>query len=325
MTTATEAGGADTRGAERRGIQSIEVGGTLLQALARQGNPMMLKDLAAKAGMPAAKAHPYLVSFVKLGLVEQDALTGRYRLGPFALQLGLVALRGLDPVRIAIQEAALLADEIQASIALAVWGNFGPTVVHIEEGPRPIHVNMRPGTVMMPLLLSATGRVFAAFMPARIIEPMLQREIEAPGAAEGARPSLPALAHARHADQGPASATGQDRSSVSRAQADAWLQEIRERQLARAIGNPIPGIHAFSAPVHDASGQLALAITAIGTDEDFAPDWDSPVAERLHSCARQIEYRLGCPPPSALALGLQAAQGTTPDRESANDRRSSAD
>ena len=50
-----------------RGIQSIEVGGRLLQALARVGEPMMLRDLAREAGMTPAKAHPYLVSFSRLG------------------------------------------------------------------------------------------------------------------------------------------------------------------------------------------------------------------------------------------------------------------
>lgn len=44
-----------------RGIQSIEVGGQLLLALAHHGRPMALKDLARDAGMPPAKAHPYLV------------------------------------------------------------------------------------------------------------------------------------------------------------------------------------------------------------------------------------------------------------------------
>jgi len=47
----------------RRGIQSIEIGGRLLTALVDEGGPMSLGDLARKAGMPSAKAHPYLVSF----------------------------------------------------------------------------------------------------------------------------------------------------------------------------------------------------------------------------------------------------------------------
>ena len=39
----------------QRGIQSIEVGGQVLIALAHHGRPMALKDLAREAGMPAAR------------------------------------------------------------------------------------------------------------------------------------------------------------------------------------------------------------------------------------------------------------------------------
>ena len=76
-----------------RGIQSVEVGGQLLKALALNGRPMALKDLAAAAAMTPAKAHPYLVSFGKLGLIEQDAVSGHYGLGPLAMQLGLISLQ----------------------------------------------------------------------------------------------------------------------------------------------------------------------------------------------------------------------------------------
>jgi DNA-binding IclR family transcriptional regulator len=251
---------------ERRGIQSIEVGGCLLSALVRHGKPMTLKDLAREAGMPAAKAHPYLVSFGKLGLVAQDAFTGRYGLGPFALQMGLTALHGLDPIKAALPEAALLADDIELNVAIAVWGNHGPTVVHIEECSRQIHINMRPGTVMTPLLLSATGRVFAAFLPARIVAPVL--------AAEAPALAAPPL-------------------EMSAAEAQAVLDDIRARRLARALGNPIPGIHAFSAPVFDGGGQLALAITAMGPVGSVDPDWDGATARRVRAAAVAIERRLG--------------------------------
>ena len=55
----------------QRGIQSIEVGGQLLRALVHHGRPMALKDLAREAEMSPAKAHPYMVSFGRLGLIEQ--------------------------------------------------------------------------------------------------------------------------------------------------------------------------------------------------------------------------------------------------------------
>ena len=69
----------------QRGIQSIEVGGQLLRALVHHGRPMALKDLAREAEMSPAKAHPYMVSFGRLGLIEQDRTSGHYLLGPLAL------------------------------------------------------------------------------------------------------------------------------------------------------------------------------------------------------------------------------------------------
>ena len=85
----------------RAGIQSVEVGFALLDVLARAVGPLMLRDLAAAASMSAAKAHRYLVSFQRLGLVVRDASTTYYDLGPSALNLGLASLSRLDAVKLA--------------------------------------------------------------------------------------------------------------------------------------------------------------------------------------------------------------------------------
>jgi hypothetical protein len=41
-----------------------------------------------------------MVSFLRIGIVEQDASGGRYDLGAYALELGLSGLGRLDPVRL---------------------------------------------------------------------------------------------------------------------------------------------------------------------------------------------------------------------------------
>src|SRR3569623_716944 len=136
---------------ERAGIQSVEGGFALLDVLSKAQGPLMLRDLAAAAGMSAAKAQRYLVRFQRLELVVQDGESTRYDLGPAALKLGLASLSRLDAVKLARQRASLLLEQIGHTGALAVWGNHGPTIVHWQETPQAVTVNLRLGDVM-PLL-----------------------------------------------------------------------------------------------------------------------------------------------------------------------------
>ena len=253
---------------EQRGIGSVEVGGQLLRVLTEADGPMMLRDLAASAGMTAAKAHPYMVSFMRLGLVEQDRASGRYELGPLALQMGLASMRRLNPVRIATEAIAELVLRINQTVGLSVWGNHGPTVVRIEEGTGALHVNMRVGSIMS-LLGTATGRVFAAFLPPKMIENFIESGV------------------------GRASVGDEAERQMTRNQIDKAVAEVREKGLARAVEKPIPGVNAFSAPVFDHSGSLALVITAIGPSHTFDADWGSPIAEELRKCAATVSMRLG--------------------------------
>src|SRR5882672_344138 len=166
---------SNSPGKGRRGIQSIEVGGRLLHALAHRGRAMALKDLAADAGMTAAKAHPYLVSFGHIGLVEQDRASGRYALGPLALQLGLISLQQADPVRIAAPLLPELAARTGHTVALVVWGGRGPTIVLREASPSAVHVDMRHGTVFS-IAGTASGRLFAAYLPVAVVRPIYEAE-----------------------------------------------------------------------------------------------------------------------------------------------------
>lgn len=252
----------------RRGIQSIETGGRLLTVLAEEGGPMSLGDLAKKAGMPAAKAHPYLVSFASFGLIEQNPLTGRYELGPFALQMGLISLQRLDPVRIAIPMVTSLTADIDQTVGLSVLGNQGPTIIYISESSYPIHVNMRTGTVMS-IQSTATGRVFAAYLPPKQVERMIEQE-NRNGVAAGF------------------GAQGMKRTAM-----ETLLADVRKRGMARVMGEPIPGINAICAPVFEHTGAIRLGITAIGPAGSFDAGWQGEIARKVLACAQEVSRRLG--------------------------------
>ena len=162
--------------AEQAGVNSLETGLRVARALSESAQPQALKDLAALSGMSPAKAHRYLVSLIRAGMAEQDSECGRYRLGPLALELGLGALRGLDVLRLGGEAVAQLRAEIDETVMLSVWGNKGPVVVRWEESSRPVATNVRAGWVM-PLANSATGRLFAAYLPESVSAALVEDEL----------------------------------------------------------------------------------------------------------------------------------------------------
>ena len=253
---------------DRQGIQSVEVGFRLLKVLAATNRPMMLRDIAKGAGMPAAKAHRYMVSFLRIGIVEQDASSGRYDLGAYALELGLSGLGRLDPVRLSGPILEALCEEIHETVALAVWGTHGATIVRIADAGGPITITLRAGTTL-PLCNSATGRAFATFYRSPYLKKLLDDELRA--LSESSKTAITTI----------------------RRQLEKNLTEIREHGIARATGSLTPGINGFSAPVYDHTGNMVAAITSLGAIGEFDVEWDSTTAKAMIAAAKALSHRLG--------------------------------
>ena len=263
----------------RAGIQSVEVGFELLDALAQAPGALMLRDLAAAANMSAAKAHRYLVSFQRMGLVMQDPVSTRYDLGPAALRLGLASLSRIDAVKLARERLDALLHQTAHTLAIAVWGNQGPTMVHWTEAPQSVPVTLRLGDVM-PLLTSATGRCFAAFMgsegrDAQRIGPMVRDEL-------ARLKKLPLNSDHPLVDV-----------PLNLAQVDAMLDDTRRHGMGRVVHSLLPGVGGFCAPVFDAQGRLALGMVVLGSVATLDTHHHGAPATALLRCARQLSADLG--------------------------------
>src|SRR5204863_5384325 len=159
---------------QRRGIQSIDTGIRLLEVLEKAEGPLALKELSARAELDPSSAHRYLASFVRCGLVRQEA-DSRYDFGPLALHVGLAAVRRLDPVQLIEQALPALVAETGYTALLTVWSNRGPTVVHWQRSRNPFVTNLALGSVL-PVSRSATGTVMVAFLPAGVTADVLAAE-----------------------------------------------------------------------------------------------------------------------------------------------------
>jgi DNA-binding IclR family transcriptional regulator len=248
------------RSKQRAGIQSVEIAARILQALTGAGQPLALKDLAKLARMHPGKVHRYLVSLTRTELVTQDDASGHYGIGPASITLGLAGLRNVEVVRIATALLPALRDEINETALLAIWSPQGPVVFAFEESSRPVTMNIRVGSIL-PLLRTATGRVFAAFLPNDVTANLLGAEMKA------------------------------EYQTAARVQ--KLLDATRKRKLASVEGVLVPGVNALAAPVFDHKGRIAAVIGVLGRTEELDVAYDGSAARALLRTADEISRRMG--------------------------------
>ena len=150
---------------------------TVLAAIERGRGPMSLSQIAAAAGMATSKAHRYLVSLGRAGLVAQAHSSGLYDLGPAARRLGVESLRRMDEVGLASEYLPGLRDRTSHAVNLAVWGDHGPLLVRWEYGVHPLPITIRIGATM-PLTTSSVGLVFLAHLPKPLTAPLLEERAD---------------------------------------------------------------------------------------------------------------------------------------------------
>lgn len=253
---------------DRNGVQSVEIGLALFKQLVLAGKPLPLSDLARQIHMHRSKAHRYLASLMQAGFVRQDEATGHYDIGPFVLDLSIAYLSRQNPLQLAAPAAERLAEECGETCLVAVWGSSGATAIRLFKPQRDVAISIAEGTVFN-LTMSATGRVFAAYLPRHETAAMLERE----------------LAQHRAARNGKAPQTPQELEEI--------LEEVRQQGLSRVRGHNVPGIDAIAAPVFDVHGRIVLGLTVVGPEMSLDVSYDGKPAQRLRAVAREISAQLG--------------------------------
>lgn len=245
---------------QRRGIQSVETGLHLLAALGACGGPVPLSAVAQRAGVSPSQAHRYLSSLMAAGMAKQDPGSGLYDLDAGAIRLGLAALARLDIFARADAAFTGFARVTGRTCLLAVWGDAGATVVRWFPGNPPVITSLAIGSVM-PLLRSATGRVFLAFGDRAAMAAEARRALEA------------------------------DRADAP-VDLDAVRCEVQAARGAQVDNTLIPGLRAAAAPVFDLQGRLAVVATAMATPA-FDPAHDAEAVAALHAACREVTEAIG--------------------------------
>jgi len=180
-------------------------------------------------------------------------------------------LGDVQAVRCAMPEAVALAGQLGETVGVAVWGNYGPTMLRWEQGGPQVAQALRSGLVL-PVLTSATGLLFSAHLPLATTRPLMEAEAAADPVARVTLECLPQV-----------------------------LEEVRTRGFAAvrtsALADMYRGeVDAISVPVRNRIGDVILALTAVKRSDDARPDWTHRVAAPLMESAARLSRLLGFVP-----------------------------
>lgn len=274
---------SEATAARKSGVQSIDVGAKLLEALSRQLGPMNLRDIAAAAGMSASKAHRYLISLQRVGLAEQDPATGRYDLGAASLRIGLAALNRLKVVQHANQALIEFNQEEDLTVALSIWGDNGPTIVSWYDSTQVVITNLHVGSVL-PLLRSAAGQLFLAYLPRQTTWSMVEKELAV------IVNYLP------------------ETSIRTRNDVDALIRRIRTQRVGRTQEDLVPRLSAYAAPVFDHQGRIAATVSLIAPTGMVHGQSAERVSAKLLAMADRLSIKLGRDPSALQASYIEMVE-----------------
>lgn len=247
-------------------MQSVERAAAILQLLAVEDEPLGLGQVAAALGLAKGTAHGLLRTLQEVGFVEQDAPTGRYRVGAGLLQLGSTRL-DLNELRSrALNWTDALAARTGESARVAAFRDGKVVVAHHVFRADSSRQILQTGAVMS-LHASALGKVLLAFDP---------------GAARSiAGQPLESLTYR----------TVTDRAALTR-----QLADVRDDGWAASVEEVEPDLASVAAPVRDRGGYVIAAVGISGTVQDVCDARSRPrqrmVAEVLRA-ARAISREFG--------------------------------
>jgi IclR family transcriptional regulator, pca regulon regulatory protein len=158
--------------------QSLERGLAVLSAFTPDRPALGVSELARELALTRSTTHRYVATLARLGYLQQDDSTRRYRLGPRVLDLGFAMLGSLELREIAAPHLRRLTDMTGHTSNLAIRDDTDVILIDRVRG-RPgryhhleftLHVGSR-----LPSYCSATGKALLAYLPGHDLDRLLDR------------------------------------------------------------------------------------------------------------------------------------------------------
>lgn len=157
----------------RRTLSSVQNAARLLKQFTPGQDDLGVTELSARLGIGKSTVHRLLATLQEEQLVEQDAETGRYRLGLAAFELGAAAASPTDLHQAVLMPMSVLRVKTGETVQTAVLD--GRQVVYVErlESPNTLRMFLAIGT-RNDAHSTGTGKCLLAYLDDAQLDRLLQ-------------------------------------------------------------------------------------------------------------------------------------------------------
>jgi IclR family pca regulon transcriptional regulator len=256
--------------------QSLERGLSILSAFRDDRALIGTSELARELGLGVSTTHRYIATLARLGYLDQDPATRRYRLGLRVVDLGFAAINSMEIRQIASPHLQRLSNETGFTVNMAILD--GTEVVYVDRyrstrpGQRQIDLNLHVGA-RLPAYCTSLGKAMLAHL-----DPDERR---------------------RTVDSLTLAPLGPN-TVASAAALSAELDRVRANGLAVNNEELAYGLRSIAVPVHGGSGEVVAAINlsfhtsmAAVSMGEMVSRYGPPLRKTASAVEARIGYRRG--------------------------------
>lgn len=248
-----------------QGAQVVSRVAALLRIVARKPEGVPLVGVVRESGLTRPTVHRLLTSLASEGLLDQDAGTGNWVLGPEILLMCSVASARFPLEEVARPSLRRLAEETGESAFFSIRRGLETVCVLREEGSFPIRSFVLHEGVRFPLGVASAGTAIMAFLSEAEQEELLGRWNTHAGT---------------FADGHPADLVREN------------LKRTREAGYAVNPGLVLEGSWGMGAAVFDSKGRPTCALSLTGIEPRFREDRQEFLGRLLMEEAHRITTAL---------------------------------
>jgi DNA-binding IclR family transcriptional regulator len=250
-------------GRKSTSVQSVARAVSVMEYLARN-RESGVTEVASEIGIHKSTAYRLLSTLKERGLVEQDEVTEKYRLGFGLVLLAATVAADLDVLRCARPVCERLSEQTQETVTVAVLEDDDAVVVHQTLSSFSALSADWTGR-HTPIHATAAGKVFLAHMPERQRQRILGRRLE------------------RYTEN----------TFVGRAALEEQAREIRDLGYGYTLEELEVGLNAVGAPVLSSDGAVLATVSVSGPVFRLPAESIAEVGELVREAALEISRCLG--------------------------------